>query len=69
MAELVKKTIDFNKELVLWFETTYPGTSFTWVANKLLESFKLVHEENPVDYFALGAKYLKQEVDDDKTNS
>ena len=66
MAELVKKTTDYNKELINWFEVTYPGTSFTWVANKLLESFKLAHEENPIDYFAIGAQYLKKEIDDNE---
>lgn len=64
MAETVKKTLDINKELLDWLDSNYPGTSFTWIINNCLESLKKAHEENPVDYFAIGAKYLKEKIQD-----
>lgn len=63
MAEIVTKTLSINKELVDWLNETYPGTSFTWVVNRALEKLKQAHEENPIDYFQIGAKALKKEIE------
>ncbi len=62
MAELVRKTLEINKELVDWVESTYPGTSFTFLINRSLEMLKRAHDENPIDYAAIGAKYMLEEI-------
>lgn len=56
----IRKTVELDRELVLWLNKTYPRGSFSWACNLLLAEFKKAHKETPQDYAALGAAELKK---------
>ena len=59
----LRKMVELDRELVDWFNRTYPRGNFSWVLNLLLSEFCKAHKETPQDYAALGAAELKRLVD------
>ncbi len=49
-----------------WYEENFPGNSFSWLFSMLLSKFREACEDGktPSDLALLGAKELKEEIDD-----
>ncbi len=63
---VTKKIIIDNEENMKWYEDNFPGNSFSWLFSMLLAKFREACEDGhtPEDLALLGAKELKQEIDD-----
>lgn len=63
---VTKKIILNNDDDLKWYEDNFPGNSYSWLFSMLLEKFREVCEDGhtPKDLALLGAKELKQEIDD-----
>ena len=63
---VTKKIIIDNEDNMKWYEENFPGNSFSWLFSMLLGKFREACEDGktPSDLALLGAKELKQEIDD-----
>lgn len=63
MASTVRKTVEFDRDNLEWFEQHYPGTSFWWLQNELLAAFRNAHVHTPQHYAILGAQAVRELIE------
>lgn len=64
MVDKIRKYVFIDKINVAWLEDTYPGASLSKTLNMLLTEFKTAHHIDPKDVAAIGAKALKDSLEE-----
>jgi len=64
MHKRIKKHIQVNPEHLAWLEDTYPGIPLSITIDMLLQEFRHAHYISPADFAAIGAKAMKDMLDD-----
>lgn len=60
-----RKLIELSKSNVEWYETNYPGQSFSWVLDLLLSKFRAAQTLTPADYAEIAANELAKDIRDE----
>lgn len=60
---IVRKTVELSKDNVDWLNAHYPKNLWA-ILDMLLEKFRFAHDKTPEDYAEIGARELKQFLDD-----
>jgi hypothetical protein len=63
---LSRTTVNLDDDLTEWHKNNFPGISLSATLNNLLNCYKEVIEAQPeANYYLLGAKRLKEQLDKD----
>ena len=59
---IVRKTVELNKEDIAWFEETYPHGSLSAMLQMLLGRFREITIHTPQEYADIAARALSEEI-------
>ena len=61
-----RTTLELDEDLLEWHKKTFPDISLWATTNHLLRAYKEVYDaEPPQNYYLLGAKHLRDQIDKD----
>lgn len=64
----VKRWIVLDPGKIKWLTENYPSHSLSWVVDKVLSSFIMVHDRTPIELANKAGNYMKEEVVNEKND-